>query len=150
MKLPFLPALTLVAALLLTAGCQTVDRRIQEKSAVFAALPPDVQARIKQGIVDVGYTPDLVYLALGEPSEKRERRTAEDVTEIWLYNIYYDTYEGLAPVGLHRHVFFDPVLGHYRAYGVPNYGALYSVEKEERVRILFKDGKVTVIEQAKD
>jgi len=49
------------------AGCSTVSSRIQEKSAAFAALSPVKQDALRQGTIEEGDTPDLVYIALGKP-----------------------------------------------------------------------------------
>ncbi len=62
--------ISLVAAVLLAAGCvSTQSARIQEKSAVFASLTPRQQQLIKAGRVKVGFTTDMVYLALGKPAQ---------------------------------------------------------------------------------
>lgn len=61
--------ISLVAAVLLVAGCVSPQNaRIQEKSAVFASLSPRQQQLIKAGRVKVGFTTDMVYLALGKPA----------------------------------------------------------------------------------
>ncbi len=150
MKSRLLALLCGAALLALLAGCQTVDTRIKEKPEVFARLDKVAQDKIKQGIIEIGYTPDMVWLALGAPSEKREKITAEGRAEIWVYSTYYDDYSGFAPMGYHRRVYFDPVIGAYRVYYRPLYAGSYAVEKEERIRITFKDGKAAVIEQNKE
>ena len=140
----------LAASLGFLAGCQTVNDRIKEKPAVFAALDAPTQDKIKQGIIDLGYTEDMVYLALGKPDQLRESKRTDGNTTTWIYNTYYDRYEGTAFVGYHRSVYFDPYLRAYRIYDRPVYADSYAQEKEERIRVIFKDGKATVIEQAKD
>ncbi|HEX2860024.1 MAG TPA: hypothetical protein VHN79_00205 [Lacunisphaera sp.] len=131
-------------------GCQTVETRIKEKPEVFASVDKETQDKIKQGIIDLGYTEDMVYLALGAPHQKRESITANGRTVTWIYNTYYTRYEGEHMVGYHRRVYFDPYLKTYRVYYRPVFNEVYREEKEERIRIVFKDGKAFVIEQAKD
>ena len=137
-------------ALLGLGGCQTVDTRIKEKPGVFAGLDQVTQDKIKQGIVDIGYTEDMVYIALGAPDQKRESVSANGRTVTWIYNTYYERYDGSAYVGYHRRMYFDPVLRTYRVFYRPALADVYVPEKEERIRIVFKDGKAAVIEQAKD
>lgn len=75
-----------VAALL--AGCEStggVSNRIQEKSALYSSLPADQQAALKAGAIDVGYTQEMAYIALGNPTKKQ----TEGDNEIWTYNKYY-------------------------------------------------------------
>ena len=140
----------LAASLGFLTGCQTVDDRIREKPEVFAQVDKVTQDKIKQGIIDLGYTEDMVYLALGAPDQKRESVTAAGRSVTWIYNTYYQRYDGTAFVGYHRRVYFDPFLNTYRVYYHPAYAETYRDEKEERIRVVFKDGKASVIEQTKE
>ena len=140
----------LAASLGFLAGCQSVDDRIKQKPEAFAAADKATQDKIKQGIIDLGYTTDLVFLALGEPDQKRESISATGKTVTWIYNTYYTRYEGTQMIGYNRRVYFDPFLKTYRVYYHPAYVEAYRDEKDERIRVVFKDGKATVIEQSKD
>ncbi len=142
--------LVLATSLGFLAGCQTVESRIEEKPEVFYKLDRETQDKILQGIIDIGYTEDMVYLALGAPSEKRERVTQDGRTVTWIYNTYYTRYDGREHVGYHRRVYFDPLLKTYRVHYRPVFTDVYRDEKEERIRITFQGDRVTVIEQAKD
>jgi hypothetical protein len=140
----------LAASLGFLAGCQTVESRIKEKPEVFASVDKATQDKIKQGIIDLGYTEDMVYLALGAPDQKRESISADGRRVTWIYNAYYTRYDGTAMVGYYRRVYYDPFLRTYRLYYHPAFADTYRDEVEERIRIVFKDGKVAVIEQAKN
>lgn len=140
----------LAASLGFLAGCQTVDDRIKEKPEVFNKLDAATKDKIKQGIIDIGFSEDLVYLALGKPDQKRESLTAEGKTTIWIYNTYYDRYDGTSFAGYYRNLYFDPVVHAYRVYYRPVYTDNYRTETQERIRVVFKDGKVSVLEQTKD
>jgi hypothetical protein len=140
----------LAASLGFLGGCQTVDSRIKEKPDVFAKLDPATKDKIKQGIIELGYTEDMVYLALGTPDQKRESSSTAGQAVIWIYNTYYNRYDGGFYGGYHRSVYFDPYLRAYRMYYRPVYADTYLQEKEERIRVVFKDGKAAVIEQTKD
>jgi hypothetical protein len=140
----------LAAAFGFLAGCQSVDDRIKQKPDVFASIDKATQDKIKQGIIDLGYTEDMVYLALGAPDQKRESITAAGRSVVWLYNTYYQRYDGTAFVGYERRVFYDPALKTYRYSYRPAYADTYRNEKEERIRVVFKAGKAAVIEQSKE
>jgi hypothetical protein len=140
----------LFGILALFTGCQTVNDRIKEKPEVFANVDKETQDKIKQGIIDIGYTEDMVYLALGAPDQKRESANAAGRTVTWIYNTYYQRYDGTHFAGYNRRVYYDPYLRSYRVYYRPVYAEVYNEEKEERIRIVFKDGKASVIEQSKD
>lgn len=90
MKLP-LPCFALSALLfaLLATGCESTGRsaRIQEKSAVFAALSPALKQQIQQGGVDLGFNQDMVYMALGRPTRTEAATNGKDTT--WIFTNYY-------------------------------------------------------------
>ena len=69
----------------LLAGCATPEKRIQQNQDVFDTFPVAAQARIRGGQIDLGFTPDMVRIALGEPQRKVLRRAADGEVEIWLY-----------------------------------------------------------------
>lgn len=76
----------LVAAALL-AGCQSYPSdRISARQAEFNSWPPDVQAQVRQGLVQIGFTPDQVWMALGDPQTKTMAGPPGDVTEVWVYH----------------------------------------------------------------
>ncbi len=141
---------SLLAALAFLTGCETVDSRIKEKPGAFAQADSATQDKIKQGIIDLGFTEDLVYLALGKPDQKRESVSPTGKSVTWIYNTYYQRSEGTHLAGYNRRVYFDPYLKTYRVYYRPVFEEVYTEETEERIRIVFKEGKVAVIEQSKD
>lgn len=145
----FLNVAFAAAALVLVAGCQTVDSRIRENPQLFASLDAATQSKIKQGIIDLGYTEDMVYLALGAPDQKRESRSAAGAQTVWVYNTYFERYDGTRFVGYSRRVYYDPYLRSYRMYYAPVYADTYRPEVEERIRVVFENGRVTVIEQSR-
>ncbi|MFZ5494311.1 MAG: hypothetical protein ACOZE5_03110 [Verrucomicrobiota bacterium] len=141
--------LALATSLGFLAGCQSVESRIQEKPEVFYKLDRAIQDKILQGIIDIGFSEDMVYLALGKPDQQRETLTENGRTTTWIYNTYYNRYDGTQMVGYYRRVYYDPHLRSYRIYYRPAFADTYRDEVEERIRITFKDGHATVIEQAK-
>ena len=142
--------LSLATLVLGLAGCQNVESRIKQKPEVFAKLDVATQDKIKQGIIDLGFTEEMVYLALGDPDQKKESVSATGQTLTWIYNTYYERYDGMNHLGYRRQVYFDPYLNTYRIHYHSAFFDSYVTEKEERIRIVFKDGKVSVIEQTKE
>jgi hypothetical protein len=73
---------------LLFAGCESDNSaRIQEKSAVYATLKPWQKKYVDTGVVAMGFTPDMVYMAIGNPSDKKP----VDGGEMWVFKNYYPT-----------------------------------------------------------
>ena len=147
MKHPAITLLLATAALLLGA-CSTVDSRIREKQSLFNTLAPVDQANIKQGIVGVDYTPDMVYMAMGKPDSVKTRATAEGESVTWIYNQYYREYMGRQFVGYRRDVYFDSRAKVWRVYYTPVNEAVYRDRVDEVARVIFRNGKVHAIEQA--
>ena len=75
-----------LAAFLVLCSCgtvSTIDSRAKEKAAAFAAAVPAEQKLMREGWVDYGFTPDMVYIALDQPD--KVALTAEGGNVIWIY-----------------------------------------------------------------
>jgi len=147
---PFLRLLWPLLLLATVAGCNTFTRRSQEKAAVFNTLDTATQARLQAGKIAVGDTPDMVYIAIGGPSELGEKESKEEHSVLWIYNIYYSRFEGIETVGYQARVITDPRTQAARVIEEPVEKPVYSTQKEERLRVTFTDGKVSVIERKKE
>jgi len=130
-------------------GCDTFSHRSKEKSATFDKLPSEAQEKLRKGVIEIGNTPDMVYIALGQPDVKREIVKAGSRETIWVYNTYYTEYEGNLHVGYQRVLIFDPVRQRYNVFYEPVYADAYSDHVEEYIRVVLRDDKVAFIEQPK-
>ena len=83
----FLRTASLVLPLLLLLdGCaSTPAKRIEQNQNLFDSFPVAVQARIRGGQIDLGFRPDMVQIALGDPQSKMIRHATAGDSEIWLY-----------------------------------------------------------------
>jgi hypothetical protein len=93
MKTVFRSLLALPILLLLAACATTPAQRIQQNQELFDTLPVADQARIRGGQIDIGYTPEMVRIAYGEPQRKLVRRTPVGESHIWLYTDTFRRYE---------------------------------------------------------
>lgn len=75
----------LLACLLVAGGCSTVDSRIAKNRDLFNSWPSAVQEKIVVGQIDLGFTPDQVRVALGEPDRVFTRTTVDGTSEVWSY-----------------------------------------------------------------
>jgi hypothetical protein len=73
---------------LLIAGCatNTLEKRKQERAAVYAALPSDMRAVVDQSQIKIGMPMDAVYIAWGKPSQVITEQTSDGkaITR-WIY-----------------------------------------------------------------
>ena len=67
------------------AGCASPDSRVKRNEAAFNSWPAEVQQKVRAGQVAVGFTGDMVRVALGEPDRVATRTTAQGVAEVWVY-----------------------------------------------------------------
>lgn len=131
--------LVLAVVALSLAGCaSTPERRAQQHPEVFEALPPEVQENVMAGQVEIGYTPDMVFLALGAPDRKINRRTENEEREIWVYQGRFLTTE---TVRVHDQ------FGRFRPLYSPVYLDRTVEHRYTRARLEFIEGKLASIEQ---
>ncbi len=131
------PAVILSAALLLLAGCaSTPQDRISQNRTAFESLPSDVQKKVSAGQVDIGFTEQMVTLALGKPGRRFTRADANGESEVWVY------YKRQPRFGFG----FGMSSG---GYGGVSSGVAVSTANnpdDETQRVVFQNGKVTAIE----
>ncbi len=133
-------AVVLAVVALLFAACSTPSARIKRNQALFDTLPAAEQALIREGKVAIGFTPDMVRLAVGDPDQRWVRTDAAGRSEIWSYT----TYDGLDGAPLYR--------GDYHLYrgGYPFfYDGVHrrSARPREYFKVTFVGGRVSQIEQ---
>jgi hypothetical protein len=95
----------LTGALLALTGCAT-QTRIAERNTEFAALDPATQRNIQRGIVEPGYSTDMVYMALGQPAQTNSLAAGDAV---WTY--FHEPVTGPNETiqnGFRRRVVYDP------------------------------------------
>jgi hypothetical protein len=148
MKISTLTKFILLAgAFGLFTGCNTFNRRVEQKSDVFYSLDEPTQRRLKEGNIQVGDSPDMVYIALGVPDAKRQRLNSDGRELIWVYKTYYQDYQGSELVGFRR--YFVPVgPNRYVIHFEPVRREIYNERSEENMRITFVNGHVSIVEQA--
>ncbi len=120
-------------------GCSTPQTRIRSNPELFNGLAAQDQELIKQGKVAVGFTPEMVKLAVGEPDRVYTRTDVNGQNEAWVYT----SYSSRGGTMVYYRGFY-----HRRHPGMYAYFSDYSDrEVVERYRVTFKDGKVSAIEE---
>ncbi len=84
MRIRSLAALLGIAAIALLA-CNSTGSRIRRQQELFDSYPPEVQENLRNGIIEIGYTTEMVVMALGEPDQKTAAKPEGEVEEVWSY-----------------------------------------------------------------
>jgi|CXWL01.1.fsa_nt_gi hypothetical protein len=123
------------------AGCSTVSSRIKKHQAAFDASSPEVQQKIRDRQVDVGFTQEQVAMALGRPDRTYTRKTSSSTQEVWAYGS-----GGGSSVGFG----FGMASGWSPMYsggvGINSSDGGYY---EDRIRVVFENGVVASVENRK-
>ena len=136
-----LAMLAMAAGLIWLTGCETPESRIRQSPDLFSHLSPDQQQAIREGRVGVGFTPEMVKLALGDQDRVRIRTDATGRSEIW----HYITYEGDDGVILYSGWYHRGWHDYYHPYYLDAVGR----REHSRVSVVFRDGHVFSVEQDK-
>ena len=137
MKTPLISVIAIV--LLVAAGCASVESRIQDNEAAFNTWPADVQEKVRAGKVEMGFTPEMVEVALGKPDRTSSRTTERGQADVW---VYHD-----------KSPRFSIGLGLGSGRGSTGFGGGVTVgddfRDEENMRVIFEGDRVAAIEVRK-
>jgi hypothetical protein len=81
---------TAALGLLFTSGCATEpDRaaRIREKAANYETLKTSERSDIRGGYIRMGFSPEMVYMAMGTPLKKQVSDYKGAQAEYWTYDL---------------------------------------------------------------
>lgn len=131
-----------VLALIVCTGCSTPESRIEKDPALYASFPPDVQASVKQGKIDIGFTQNMVYVAWGKPDTKKDVIDEKGKREVWIYLGSRQVFDGYDMVEVPRVGSNGQLAGVYMEQR-PRFRTTYY----ERASVTFTNGKVSKIVQ---
>jgi hypothetical protein len=148
MKLRLSLSLSLAAVVVsLFAGCNSFQSRARQMSGVYDQLPASEQQRLERGAINVGDTPEMVYIALGNADERRDIMTADGTQTVWIYKSYWQQYEGTAWLG-YRRVIVPARSGRgYVIFHEPVTQDVYRTHVDDVIRVTFANGVVQQVEQ---
>lgn len=130
-----------ILVMALAGGCtvSTPATRIAQNQAAFSSWPPPVREKVQQGQIAVGFTPEMVRVALGQPDLVRSLINEKGRSEIWIYFDHGPHFSIGLGVG---------VSNRHNAYGGGTEIGGGS-DGEERLRVIFEGGNVSAIESLK-
>lgn len=133
----------LAVALFCATGCATPKSRIRDNPSVFAEFGQDVQAKVRQGEIDLGFSREAVHIALGEPDRRYVRTTTGGRSEVWSYvarEMHHDRQRVQATFRVRDSD------GHTRRVRDSVWVDVRNSREYEKVRVEMRDGTVVAIE----
>ncbi|MES2694454.1 MAG: hypothetical protein V4773_13345 [Verrucomicrobiota bacterium] len=137
---PLLLPLAAAALLLGVAGCNTA-----KPPTTATALDPEIRKKVEKGIVEPGFTPEMVYMALGKPSVPADGLADSTRDGTWIYNDFRGNDRDFIRSGFRRRVVFDPVRKSDVVVTEPVDARLFPHLRAHSLQITFRDGRVTEI-----
>ncbi len=136
--------ITLLAActLVAVAGCNTA-----KPPTTATTLEPKIHEKVKRGVVEPGFTPEMVYLALGKPSEPADGLADSTRDGTWVYHDYHRNDRDFIRAGFRRRVVFDPVKRSDVVVTEPIDPRLFPNLRAHSLHITFRDGRVVEIKR---
>jgi hypothetical protein len=116
-------------------------------SGVYNSLPPTEQQRLQRGVISVGDSPEMVYIALGNPDERRDVMNADGTYTTWVYKSYQQQYEGTAWLGYRRVIVPARDGRGYVVFHEPVTQDVYRTHVNDVIRVSFANGVVSQVEQ---
>ncbi|MEI6515032.1 MAG: hypothetical protein WCO77_03565 [bacterium] len=136
-----------VLAVLVVSGCvSTQARRIERDPGLFASFPAEVQAKVRTGDVDIGFTRDMARMALGNPDHIRTRKTDAGQGEVWIYT-RANTISHYEPMD--TGYWYRDRNGHMRRSYETHWVEHSFTEEYPTMRLEFDDGKIKAVERLK-
>jgi hypothetical protein len=139
----FLATGAAVAASIIAFGCSNTATRFRERASAAAALDPATRGKIEQGMVEPGFTPEMVYLALGRPSSPSGVNIDSTRDGTWTYRDFHRNERDFVEAGFRRRVVFDPVRKSDVIITEPVDPRLYPHLRAHTLEVEFRDGRVS-------
>lgn len=95
-------ALAAALTVLLATGCAT------STPVTATTLEPKIRTKVQRGVIEPGFTPEMVYLALGKPTRPAEGLADATSSGTWVYQDFRGADRGLVRAGYRSKVVFDP------------------------------------------
>src|SRR5262249_3132153 len=134
----------LVAAVLLVAVSGCVSTRAPTTAS---DLEPAIRKKVERGIIEPGFTPEMVYLALGKPSEPTQSLVDATADGTWVYRDFNRTDNGIVRAGYQRRVVYDEKRNADVVVTEKIGPAASSDLADNSLHVTFRDGRVVTIQR---
>jgi hypothetical protein len=133
--------LAAAAVVVLTAGC------VSQSPTTSTSLEPAIRAKVEKGIIEPGFTPEMVYLALGKPTEPAESLADATTSGTWVYHNFNGDGREIVKPGFRRRVVADPAKKADVIKTEPIDPATLPKLGANSLHVTFRDGRVVEIQR---
>lgn len=134
----------LAAALAVVAGCNTAK---QPTSAT--TLEPAIRKKVEKGVIEPGFTPEMVYLALGKPTVPADGLADATRDGTWEYHRFTTARRDFLRPGFRQRVVADAGRGKDVVVTEPLDAKLFPHLSDPALVITFREGRVSEIAHLK-
>jgi hypothetical protein len=133
--------LAVAATLLITTGCVT------QKPTTSTSLEPKIRAKVQKGVIEPGFTPEMVYVALGKPTEPPESLADATTNGTWVYHDFHRNEGDIVKPGFRRHAVFDAAKNSDVIKTEPIAPEVLRTLRAHSLHVTFRDGRVVEIQR---
>ena len=134
-----------VAALLIATGCTTTHM-----PTTATRLEPEIKTKVDKGIIEPGFTPEMVFLALGKPTEPAESLADATTNGTWVYSDFTRSDRTTLKPGFRRRVVSDPAKKTDVIVNEAIEPKVLSNLSPRSLHVTFRDGRVVEIQRGAD
>jgi len=127
----------------LLVSCVSPEYRIKKNPELFASFPLEAQELIKEGKIAIGFTPEMVTMALGPADRVYTRETSTGAVVMWAYT---ETDRRTDSTYARADTRYRDRNGRYRSGSEWVYVDVPRETEYEKFRVEFSDGKVSAID----
>jgi hypothetical protein len=127
------------------AGCNTAESRMRSRPELVASLDPQIRAKIERGIVEPGYTPAMVFLALGKPTSPLRIDLDQTGDARWVYREFNNNDRDVVRGGFRQRIVFDPVRKSDVIITEAVDARLYPELQAHSLDVIFQNGRVVEV-----
>ena len=126
---------------LLLAGCAT------RTPTTATRLEPKIRSQVEKGVIEPGFTPEMVYLALGKPSEPPEGLADATTNGTWVYHDFNGSGREIVKPGFRRRVVSEPGRKTETIKTEPIDPAVLPTLRANSLHVTFREGRVVEIQR---
>ena len=110
-------------------------------------MEPKIRAKVEKGVIEPGFTPEMVFLALGKPSEPAQSLSDATTSGTWVYHDFHRDDGNIVKAGFRRRAVFDSAKNSDVIKTEPIDPETLRTLRAYSLHVTFRDGRVVEIQR---